>query len=120
MADGYYRVSGKPLASFASIGPGSLNTCIGLGTAYVDSTAFIQLCGDTHVRMKGVGVLQEIEKYADSNIIRALEPLSKRSWRVENVMQLPKIMKARIQQHGNRQNRTLCHYAADGCAVRIS
>ncbi len=93
MADGYYRVSGKPLASFASIGPGSLNTCIGLGTAYVDSTAFIQLCGDTHVRMKGVGVLQEIEKYADSNIIRALEPLSKRSWRVENVLQLPKIMK---------------------------
>jgi len=93
MADGYYRVSGKPLASFASIGPGSLNTCIGLGTAYVDSTAFIQLCGDTHVRMKGVGVLQEIEKYQDSNIIRALEPLSKRSWRVENVMQLPKIMK---------------------------
>ncbi|MEI6580028.1 MAG: thiamine pyrophosphate-binding protein [Eubacteriales bacterium] len=93
MADGYYRVCGKPLASFASIGPGSLNTCIGLGTAYVDSTAFIQLCGDTHVHMKGVGVLQEIEKYQDSNIIRALEPLSKRSWRVENVMQLPKIMK---------------------------
>jgi len=93
MADGYYRACGKPLASFSSIGPGSLNTCIGLGTAYVDSTAFIQLCGDTHVRMKGVGVLQEIEKYADSNIIRVLEPLSKRSWRVENVMQLPKIMK---------------------------
>ncbi len=93
MADGYYRVSGKTLASFSSIGPGSLNTCIGLGTAYVDSTAFIQLCGDTHVRMKGVGVLQEIEKYQDSNILRTLEPLSKRSWRVEHVMQLPKIMK---------------------------
>ena len=93
MADGYYRVSGKPLACFASIGPGTLNTCIGLGTAYVDSTAFIQLCGDTHVRMKGTGVLQEIEKYQDSNIIRSLEPLTKRSWRVENVIQLPKIMK---------------------------
>lgn len=90
MADGYYRVSGKPLACFASIGPGTLNTCIGLGTAYVDSTAFIQLCGDTHVRMKGTGVLQEIEKYQDSNIIRSLEPLTKRSWRVENVIQLPK------------------------------
>ncbi|NLP48760.1 MAG: thiamine pyrophosphate-binding protein [Clostridiales bacterium] len=93
MADGYYRMTGKPLASFASIGPGTLNACIGLGTAYVDSTAFIQFCGDTHVHMKGVGVLQEIEKYADSNIVRALEPLSKRSWRAESASQLPKIMK---------------------------
>ena len=62
IADGYYRVTGKPLATFASIGPGTLNTAIGLGTAYVDSTAFLQLCGDTHVRMKGVGVLQEVER----------------------------------------------------------
>ena len=93
IADGYYRMSGKPLASFSSIGPGTLNTCIGLATAYVDSTALLQLCGDTHVHMKGVGVLQEIERYQDSNIIRALEPLSKRSWRVESVEQLPKTMK---------------------------
>lgn len=92
IADGYFRVSGKPLASFASIGPGSLNTAIGLGTAYVDSTAFLQLCGDTHTNMKGVGVLQEVERYADSNIIRSLEPLAKRSWRAETVGQLPRIM----------------------------
>lgn len=93
MADGYYRVSGKPLASFASIGPGTLNTCIGLGTAYTDSTAFLQLAGDTHVHMKGVGVLQELERDQDSNIIRVLEPLCKRSWRAEHVDQLAKIMR---------------------------
>jgi len=98
IADGYYRVSGKPLATFASIGPGSLNTAIGLGTAYVDSTAFLQLCGDTHVRMKGVGVLQEVERYADSNIVRSLEPLSKRSWRAEATIQLPKIVHRAFNQ----------------------
>ncbi len=92
IADGYFRVTGRPLATFASIGPGTLNTAIGLGTAYVDGSAFLQLCGDTHVHMKGVGVLQEVERYQDSNIIRVLEPLSKRSWRVENVRQLPKII----------------------------
>ncbi len=92
IADGYYRVSGRPLVSFSSIGPGSLNTAIGLGTAYVDSTAFLQLCGDTHTNMKGVGVLQEIERYADSNIIRSLEPLAKRSWRAETVGQIPRII----------------------------
>ncbi|HHT83270.1 MAG: thiamine pyrophosphate-binding protein [Christensenellales bacterium] len=93
IADGYFRMSGKPLAVFASIGPGTLNTCIGLATAYVDSTSFLQLCGDTHTNMKGVGVLQEIERYADSNIIRSLEPLAKRSWRAENAAQLPRIMR---------------------------
>jgi acetolactate synthase-1/2/3 large subunit len=93
IADGYFRITGKPLASFASIGPGSLNTAIGLATAYVDSTAFLQLCGDTHTNMKGVGVLQEIERYADSNVIRSLEPLAKRSWRAETVGQLPRIMR---------------------------
>ncbi|MDD3831765.1 MAG: thiamine pyrophosphate-binding protein [Clostridia bacterium] len=98
IADGYYRMSGKPLVTFSSIGPGTLNTTIGLGTAYADSTAFLQLCGDTHTHMKGVGVLQEIERYADSNIIRALEPLSKRCWRAENVRQLPKIMHRAFSQ----------------------
>ncbi|HQK73020.1 MAG TPA: thiamine pyrophosphate-binding protein [Clostridiales bacterium] len=93
MADGYFRTCGKPLAVFSSIGPGTLNTSIGLATAYVDSSAFLQLCGDTHVHMKGTGVLQEIERYQDSNIIRSLEPLAKRSWRAESVAQLPKIMR---------------------------
>lgn len=93
MADGYYRACGKPLAVFSSIGPGTLNTAIGLGTAYVDSTAFLQLCGDTHTHMKGVGVLQEVERYQDSNIVRSLEPLAKRSWRAESIKQLPKIMR---------------------------
>lgn len=92
MADGYYRVSGKPLAVFASIGPGTLNLSIGLGTAFVDSTPFLALCGDTHTNMYGVGVLQEVEKSHDSNIQRALEPLVKRCWRVETVDQLPRTM----------------------------
>lgn len=98
IADGYFRIKGKPLAVFASIGPGTLNTSIGLGTAYADSTAFLALCGDTHVHMKGVGVLQEIERYQDSNILRSLEPLSKRSWRAESVSQLPRIMRRAFGQ----------------------
>ena len=91
-ADGYFRTCGKPLAVFASIGPGTLNLCLGLANSYVDSTAFLALCGDTHVHMKGTGVLQELERYQDSNIIRSLEPLSKRCWRAESVKQLPRIM----------------------------
>ncbi|PKM73570.1 MAG: acetolactate synthase [Firmicutes bacterium HGW-Firmicutes-16] len=98
IADGYFRIKGSPLAVFSSIGPGTLNLSVGLGTAYADSTAFLALCGDTHVHMKGVGVLQELERYQDSNIIRSLEPLAKRSWRAESVRQLPRIMKRAFNQ----------------------
>ena len=98
IADGYYRVKGEPLACFASIGPGTLNLSIGLGTAYADSTAFLALCGDTHVHMKGVGVLQEVERYQDSNIVRSLEPLAKRSWRAESTQQLPRILRRAFSQ----------------------
>ena len=92
MADGYYRVKGSPLAVFASIGPGTLNLSIGLGTAYADSTPFIAFCGDAHTNMSGVGVLQEIERYHDSNISRSIEPLTKRCWRAESADQLPRIL----------------------------
>ena len=92
IADGYYRVKKEPLAVFSSIGPGTLNLGIGLGTAYADSTPFLAFCGDTHVHMSGVGVLQELERYKDSNIIRSLEPLSKRVWRAESARQLSRIV----------------------------
>lgn len=98
IADGYFRIKGQPLCVFTSIGPGALNTAIGLGTAYVDSSAVFQVSGDTHVQMKGVGVLQEIERYQDSNFIRALEPLTKRAWRAEAARQLPRIMQRAFNQ----------------------
>lgn len=103
IADGYFRMSGKPLATISSIGPGSLNTIIGLATAYVDSSAVLSFCGDVHTNMKGTGVLQEIERYQDSNFLKTMEPVTKRAWRVENANQLPRIMaRAFGQMRGGR------------------
>lgn len=92
MADGYYRATGEPLAVFTSIGPGALNTSIGLANAYVDSIPVLVLTGDAHTHMRGVGVLQEIERHKDSDFLSAMEPITKRCWRVESLMQLPKII----------------------------
>ncbi|MHA1276875.1 MAG: thiamine pyrophosphate-binding protein [Candidatus Helarchaeota archaeon] len=92
MADGYYRISGKPLAVFTSIGPGAVNTAIGLASAYVDSIPVLVITGDTHVHMRGKGVLQEIERRRDSDLPRILEPIVKRSWQVAKVEQLPTVM----------------------------
>lgn len=98
IADGYYRTKGEPLATFTSIGPGALNTSIGLATAYVDSVPVFQVNGDTHVNMKGVGVLQEIERQQDSNFIRTMEPVTKRAWRAESAGQLPRMMQRAFNQ----------------------
>jgi acetolactate synthase-1/2/3 large subunit len=98
LADGYYRVSGKPLAVFTSIGPGAINTAIGLATAYIDSTAVLALTGDTHVHMFGRGVLQEIERTHSANFPRVLEPIVKRYWQAVSVEQLPHIMQRAFSQ----------------------
>ena len=92
MADAYYRVTGQPLACFTSIGPGAINTAIGVATCYVDSTAALVLTGDAHTHMRGKGLLQEIERAQDSMFSRILEPVVKRAWRVDTTGQLPGVM----------------------------
>ncbi len=92
MAVGYYRVTGQPLAVFTSIGPGAINTAIGLADAYVDSMPVLVITGDTHVHMRGVGVLQEIERKKDSALPRILEPIVKRSFEIASADQIPKVI----------------------------
>lgn len=92
IADGYYRVTGRPLAVFTSIGPGAINTAIGVATCFVDSAAALVFTGDAHTHMRGHGLLQEIERTADANFARIMEPIVKRYWRVDSAGQLPTIM----------------------------
>jgi acetolactate synthase-1/2/3 large subunit len=93
MAVGYYRVTGKPLAVFTSIGPGATNTAIGLADAFVDSMPVLVITGDTHVHMRGVGVLQEIERKKDSAFPQVLSPVVKRSFELAKADQVPKVIK---------------------------
>jgi acetolactate synthase-1/2/3 large subunit len=92
MADGYYRVIGEPLAVFTSIGAGASNTAIGLATAYVDSIPLLLLIGETHTYMRGVGVLQEIERQYWSDMPRMLYPTVKRAWHIDSAVQLQRAM----------------------------
>lgn len=95
---GYFRITNKPLCVFTSIGPGAMNTAIGLSDAFVDSMPVLVITGDTHVHMRGKGVLQEIERKRDSDMPRILEPIVKRSWQVSSVGQLPTIMQRAFNQ----------------------
>lgn len=92
MADGYFRVKGEPLAVFTSIGAGASNTAIGLATAYVDSIPLLLLIGETHTYMRGVGVLQEIERQHWSDMPKMLYPSVKRAWHIDAARQLPRAL----------------------------
>ncbi|MFX1572202.1 MAG: thiamine pyrophosphate-binding protein [Promethearchaeota archaeon] len=98
LAIGYYRITGKPLVVFTSIGPGAMNTTIGLADAYADSFPVLCLTGTTHTHMRGKGVLQEIERKRDSDMLRVLEPIVKRNWQVSQVSQLPSILQRAFNQ----------------------
>ena len=92
LADGYYRVAGVPLAVFTSIGPGAMNTVIGVASCYVDSIPVLVLTGNSHTHMAGRGVLQEIERKRDADSLAVFEPIAKRIWRPTGVERLPRIL----------------------------
>ena len=55
MADVYYRVGGKPTATFTSCGPGSANLPIALANSYLDSVPFLAVTGNVPT-LKEAGV----------------------------------------------------------------
>jgi len=59
MADVFYRVSGQPVATFTSCGPGSANMPIGLANAYLDSVPFLAITGNIPTSQFNRGAFQE-------------------------------------------------------------
>lgn len=92
LADGYFRATGRSLAAFTSIGPGSTNTLIGMATAFVDSSAVLLTTGSTHTYMRGHAVMQELDRAQETNNTRLFEPVSKRQYLATTVKSLPHIM----------------------------
>ncbi len=92
LADGYFRATGKPMLAFTSIGPGAMNTLIGMGTAYVDSTAVALATGSPHTYMRGHGLFQELERRHHADNPRVFEPVVKEWWQPSRVDDLPFVL----------------------------
>lgn len=92
LADGYYRMTGVPLAVFTSIGPGAMNTVIGVASCYVDSIPVLVFTGNAHTHMAGRGVLQEIERQRDADSLSVFAPITKRIWQATRADRLPRIL----------------------------
>jgi acetolactate synthase-1/2/3 large subunit len=89
LADGYYRVSGRPMMAFTSIGPGQTNTVIGMATAMSDSTAVMLVTGSAHTYMRGHGLFQEIERRQPAENPRIFEPITKQWFQPSRVDEVP-------------------------------
>ncbi len=70
MADAYYRVSGQPVATFTSCGPGSMNLPIALATAYLDSLPFLAVTGNVPTSQFGRGAFQELYRQHQADFRR--------------------------------------------------
>ncbi len=92
LADGYYRASGRPMASMASIGPGACNTVVGMATCLADSTATILFTGGPATHMRGHGVMQELERHRTNFFPQVISGVSKRTFEAGRVDELPFIM----------------------------
>ncbi len=92
VADAYYRVTGRPLLAFTSIGPGQANTVVGMATAYADSTAVMLVTGSAHTYMRGHGLFQEVERRHVADNPRIFEPVVKEWWQPSRVDELPFVL----------------------------
>ncbi len=86
-ADGYARASGKVGVCVATSGPGATNLVTGIATANMDSVPLVLITGQVPVNMIGNDSFQE------ADIIGISRPITKHSYLVRDVADIPRIMK---------------------------
>src|SRR6202171_1280581 len=78
MADVYYRVGGKPTATFTSCGPGSANLPIALANSYLDSVPFLAVTGNVPTSQFNRGAFQELYRHYQTDFPSTVRACCKR------------------------------------------
>jgi acetolactate synthase-1/2/3 large subunit len=78
MADVYYRVSGRPTATFTSCGPGSANLPISLANAFLDSVPFMAVTGNVPTSQFNRGAFQEIYRHYQADFPATVRSVCKK------------------------------------------
>ena len=92
IADGHYRATGEPIAACTSLGPGAMNTIMGLATAHADSTALLLITGGPATHMRAHGVMQELDRFASPDFPHVTAPVTKRNFDVIRGDLMPFVM----------------------------
>ncbi|MCL2481989.1 MAG: thiamine pyrophosphate-binding protein [Propionibacteriaceae bacterium] len=93
VAEIYYRLTGTPIATFTSSGPGSANVPIALGSALMDDAAFLAITGNVATSQFGRGPFQESGRFYQADFPSVVRPYVKRSFQATRPEQLPLMLR---------------------------
>ena len=85
MADGYFRVAHKPVATLTSCGPGTCNLVIAAAAAAADSSAFYAITANVPTSQFNRGPFQESYRNEAAEGAAVLRPYVKRSFKPSRV-----------------------------------
>jgi len=88
MAEGYARASGRVGVAIATSGPGATNLVTPIADAWMDSTPLVCVTGQVRSFLIGTDAFQECD------ITGITIPIVKHSWLVQDVKEIPHVMKA--------------------------
>ncbi|MCK5084669.1 MAG: biosynthetic-type acetolactate synthase large subunit [Candidatus Pacebacteria bacterium] len=86
-ADAYFRVTGRPGVCLSTSGPGATNLLTGIANAYMDSVGMVAITCQVASPFVGTDAFQEVD------IIGMTQPIVKHSYFVDNINDLPRIIK---------------------------
>ncbi len=115
MAEGYARASGKVGVAIATSGPGATNLVTAIADAWMDSTPTVFITGQVRSNLIGTDAFQEVD------ITGITMPIVKHSWLVQDVEELPSVMKAAFHvARTGRQGPVLIDVAKDVQEAELS
>jgi acetolactate synthase-1/2/3 large subunit len=108
MAEGYARASGDVGVAIATSGPGATNLVTPIADAWMDSTPLVCITGQVRSSLIGTDAFQEIDATGITM------PIVKHSWLVQDVEELPGVLKAAFHvARTGRQGPVLVDVAKD-------
>ena len=108
MAEGYARASGDVGVAIATSGPGATNLVTPIADAWMDSTPLVCITGQVRSGLIGTDAFQEIDATGITM------PIVKHSWLVQDVEELPSVLKAAFHvARTGRQGPVLVDIAKD-------
>lgn len=80
MADAYFRVAHRPVITYTSCGPGSLNLAMAVANAFYDSSAFLAVTGNVPTQQFNRGPFQETGRHFQGDFSNVMRPYVKRTY----------------------------------------
>lgn len=93
MADAYFRLIHRPVATFTSCGPGSAQMPVAIASAFLDSSAFLAITGNVPTTQFNRGPFQETGRHFQGDFTSVMRPYVKRSFQVTRPDMLPLSMR---------------------------